>query len=248
MLQNAARPNAAFHSHQDSSHRTRVAGIAIATAAVVSTIFVAIDRGGGGTTSLQIMQGIADLKDLKELVHAVAIASVCGMGFGFATLARRLGLHRPEVLAGLTLYLFGCMAMIGATITDGFLIPHIAVDAVSASPERLEFARNLVHYLFTVLNDLAKLGWVLQAAGTLAWSATLLRYNGLSRATGVVGLLSSVVVLALVTASATDMTMTSLLSVLIAQLTWNLAAAVLLVRDGNPVPTAAISERHALAS
>jgi hypothetical protein len=170
------------------------------------------------------------------------------MGFGFAALARRLGLQRPEVLAGLTLYMLGCVAMIGATITDGFLVPHIAADAVSATPERLAFAYNLVHYLDIVLNDLAKLGWVLQAAGTLAWSATLLRHNGFNRAAGVVGLFSSLAVLALIATSATNMAMTSLLSVMVAQLTWNLAAAAWLVHDWSPAPTAAISERNALAS
>ncbi|HEY2345150.1 MAG TPA: hypothetical protein VGH80_04620 [Xanthomonadaceae bacterium] len=217
--------------------RTRSAGIAIATAAVVSTIFVALDRSGGGTTPREILQGIAGLENLKELVHAVAIASVCGMAFGFAALARRLGMHRPEVLAGLVFYLLGCVAMIGATILDGFVTPHVAVDAIqtATSPERVAFAYNLVHYLNLVLNDLAKLGWVLQAAGTFAWSATLLRDRGFSRATGAVGVVSSALVLGLIATSSTSLTMTALLSILVAQLAWNLAAGLLLIRDPSTV-------------
>ena len=213
-----------------SLHRTRSAGIAIAAATVVSTVFVALDHGGGGRNALEILQGIARLQVLKEVVHGVAIASVCGYAFGYATLARRLGLARPLVLAGLAAYLFGCVAMIGATILDGFVTPHIAVDAIAGPLGRIEFAYALIHFIGVVLNDLAKLGWVLQAVGTLAWSFALLRERGFSRTIGVTGLLSSGLVIALIGGSAINMSMTALLSVLVAQLVWNLAAAAWLVR------------------
>jgi len=209
---------------------TRSPGVAIAAATIVSTVFVALDHGGGGRNALEILQGIARLQVLKEVVHGVAIASVCAYAFGYAALARRLGLARPLVLAGLTVYLFGCAAMIGATILDGFVTPHIAMDAITGSPDRIDFAYLLIHSIGIVLNDLAKLGWVLQAVGTLAWSLALMRDGGFNRAIGWVGLLSSGLVVALIAGSAVNMTMTSLLSVLLAQLTWNLAAALLLMR------------------
>lgn len=184
---------------------------------------------GGGTTPAQVLAGIAGLAWLKALVHGVAIASVCAYGFGYASLARRLGMHRPLVLAGLVVYLIGCVAMVGATIIDGFVIPHVALDA-SAAPDRIRFAYDLVHYLGMVLNDLAKMGWILQAIGALAWSCVLLRAPGFERAIGLLGLLSSAVVCAVVLGSATSKSMAALLGVLIAQLLWNLAAAVLLLR------------------
>jgi len=211
------------------SRPDRSAGVAIATATIVSTLFVALDRSGGGTTPAQVLAGIAGLAWLKALVHGVAIASVCAYGFGYASLARRLGMHRPLVLAGLVVYLIGCVAMVGATIIDGFVIPHVALDA-SAAPDRIRFAYYLVHYLGVVLNDLAKLGWILQAIGALAWSCVLLRTPGFERAIGLLGLLSSALVCAVVLGSATSMSMAALLGVLIAQLLWNLAAAVLLLR------------------
>ena len=224
MLHDAATPT------DPTMQRTRSAGIAIATAAIVSTIFVALDRSGGGNNPLEILQGIARLQGLKELVHAVAIASVCAFAFGYATLARRLGLQGPLVLAGLTTYLIGCIAMIGATITDGFVTTHIAMDAITGTPERVAFAYNLIRYAGVALNDMARLGWLLQAVGTLAWSAALVQQRGFHRTAGVVGVLSSLLVIVLIAGSATYMTMTSLLSVLVAQLAWNVAAAVLLVR------------------
>lgn len=209
--------------------RDIAAGVAIAAATVISTVFVALDRSGGGQTPADILAGIARLVTLKEWVHGVAIASVCAYGFGYATLARRLGLDRPHVLAGLVIYLIGCTAMVGATITDGFVIPHVAIDALT-KPDRIRFAYDLVHSLGLVVNDLAKLGWILQAVGALGWAAALVRRRGGSRGIGVLGLLSSTLVCALIATSSTSMSMSALLSVLIAQLVWNAAAAVLLVR------------------
>jgi hypothetical protein len=221
---------------------TRTAGIVTASAAVISTLFVALDHSGGGSNPLEILQGIARLQLLKEVVHAVAIASVCAFAFGYATLARRLGLRRPLILLGLTTYLIGCVAMIGATITDGFIVTHIAIDAIHAAPERVAFAYNLIHYAGVALNDMAKLGWILQAVGTLAWSIALVREQGFNQVAGVVGMLSSTLVVALIFGSATNMSMTSLLSVLLAQLIWNFAAAVLLARDPAGVNPLALQE------
>lgn len=211
-------------------HPTRSAGIAIALATVVSTAFVALDRSGGGHTPADVLRGIAGLATLKESVHGVAIASVCAYAFGYTTLSRRLGLERPVVIAGLLVYLLGCAAMIGATLLDGFITPHIALDAAGATPERTQFAYDLVHYLGLVLNDMAKLGWILQAVAAIAWSLCLVRMRGAARVAGGVGLVSSALVCAIVLASAPAMSMASLLSVLVAQLLWNIAAAVFLVR------------------
>jgi hypothetical protein len=212
-----------------AASRTRAAGLAIALATIVSTVFVALDRGGGGTDPRTILEGIAALQPLKELVHGVAIASVCAYAFGYSVLARRLGLQRPLAIAGLAPYLLGCVAMVGATLLDGFVIPHLATDALAGSPERIAFAYQAIHALGVILNDLAKLGWVLQAVGTLAWCVALLRESRFGRVVGVVGVLSSMGVVGLVLASDTNMSMASLLGVLLAQLTWNLAAAAWLV-------------------
>lgn len=213
-----------------ASSSTRSAGAAIAAATLLSTLFVALDRSGGGTTPAAILAGIAQLAGLKAWVHGVAMASVCAYAYGHATLAQRLGLQRGAVLAGLAAYLFGCMAMLLATLLDGFVTPHVALDAGTAIAPRVAFALDLVHYLGVILNDLAKLSWVLQAVGTLAWSTVLLRRGAAGWWVGAVGVLSSGLVLALLALSDMRMSMASLLAVLFAQLLWNLAAAALLWR------------------
>jgi hypothetical protein len=208
----------------------RSAALAIGLATVVSTVFVAMDRGGGGSTPAEILQGIAGLAGLKELVHGVAIASLCAYAFGYATLARRLGLARPLVLAALMAFVFGCVALIGATLLDGFVTPHLAIDAIAGTPTRQAFAYEAVHALGIVLTDLARLGWVLQAAAGLAWSLVLVRTAGVDRIAGNVGLAANAAVVALVAVSGSRMSMTALLGILVAQMAWNLAAAAWLWR------------------
>lgn len=220
----------------------KTAGVAIALATIVSTVFVALDESGGGQGQLAILQSIAQLQGLKAWVHGVAIASLCAYAFGYATLAQRLSLRRPAVLAGLAAYLMGCVALVGATVVDGFVIPHIAADAVVGSPERVRVAYELVHYASLALTDAAKIGWLLQAVGALVWSLALCRERGLARIVGAVGGVANLLVAVAVLGAGANMSMVSILSVLLAQLLWNLAAATLLVRaPGGGV----VGQRHA---
>lgn len=212
---------------------TKAAGIGIALATIISTVFVALDESGGGQGQLAILQSIAQLQSLKAWVHGVAIASLCAYAFGYATLAQRLSLRRPAVLAGLAAYLMGCVALVGATVVDGFVIPHIAADAVVGTPERVRVAYELVHYAGLALTDAAKLGWLLQAAGALIWSLVLLRERGLASIVGLVGAVANLLVAAAVLSAGANMSMVGILSVLLAQLAWNLAAAVLLLRSAG---------------
>lgn len=219
-----------MHHDSQPAAGTRTAGIAIALATVLSTVFVALDESGGGKGQLEILQSIAQLQSLKALVHGVAIASLCAYAFGYAALARRLSLRRPAVLAGLACYLMGCVALVGATVVDGFVIPHLAADAAAGSPMRLQVGYELVHAAGIALTDAARIGWLLQAAGALAWAGVLLGEAGLARIIGAVGGLANLAVAAAVVGAGSSMTMTSILTVLLAQLVWNLAAAFWLVR------------------
>ena len=223
-------PKRPFDPQLDVQPGTRVAGIAIALATLVSTVFVALDESGGGQGQLAILQSIAQLAALKATVHGVAIASICAYAFGYSALARRLSLHRPAVLAGLAAYLMGCVALVGATIVDGFVIPHLAADAIVGSPMRLQVGYELVHAAGIALTDAARIGWLLQAAGALAWASVLMGEAGFARVIGIVGALANLAVGAAVLGAGVNMTMTAILTILLTQLVWNLAAALWLVR------------------
>lgn len=212
-------------------------GWALVLAAVASTVAVALDQGAGGHNPQEILRNIGQLQSLKGLVHGVAIAATCLYAFAHASLAQRLGPRRPAVTAGLVAYLLGCVALLGATLLDGFVTPQVALDGAAATaPERLRFAYDLVHYLGIVLTDLAKLGWVLQAAGVLLWSSVLVQGTGRSRWVGAIGLLSSALMLVAVIGSPLSMSMAPILAVLVSQLLWNVTAGAWLIRSPDTAP------------
>lgn len=234
-------PSAAAGNQQRNA--LRAAGLAIAAGTVLSTIAVALDSSASGDSPRAFLMSMIAISGSKALVHLVAMAAVLAYAFGFTTLARRLDLQRPLVLAGLGAFLFGCMAMLGATLIDGFVSSDVAAAFANApSPESVKQGYNLVLYGDIVLTDLARLGWVLQALAALAWAPALLTGAGWQRLTGVVGLLSGGLVIAAVVAAGAMMSMQALLSIILAQAVWNLAAAVLLMRgrvEVGSVPLAA---------
>lgn len=59
-------------------------------------------------------------------VHGVLIGLVGALLYGVLTLALALGLRRPPVAFGLGAYGFGCAAMIGAMLMDGFMVAPLA--------------------------------------------------------------------------------------------------------------------------
>ena len=236
--------------HHDSPPATgaRTAGIAIALATLLSTVFVALDESGGGKGQLAILQSVAQLQLLKAVVHGVAIASLCAYAFGYAALAQRLSLRRPAVLVGLACYLMGCVALVGATVVDGFVIPHLAADAVTGSPMRLQVGYELVHAAGIALTDAARIGWLLQAVGALAWAGVLMGEGGFARGTGVVGAAANLAVGAAVLGAGVNMTMTAILTILLAQLVWNLAAAVWMVRMPRSLPATPLASARMAGS
>jgi hypothetical protein len=219
-----AQPQPSSHSAPASS---RWPAAAIAIAAIVSTIFVAMDQAPSGKSPAEILASLAALATLKEWVHGVAIAATCAYAFGFSALAARLGVRGPLVLAGLVAYVAGCGALIGATLFDGFITPHVALNAAGAAPERLAFAYQLVHQLGIFVNDFAKLGWALQAVGALAFALALCRD---ARMTGLLGVASGMLMLCALALSPTFMSMTAILALLLSQMVWNLAASAYLWR------------------
>lgn len=209
---------------------TRAAGIAIALATILSTIFVALDQGASGNSPQAILHSMIAMRAMKQLVHGVAIASVLAYAFGYATLAQRLDTRRPLVLAGLSTYLIGCVAMIAATVLDGFVSGDVAAQFAGASPEGVKQGYNLIVFMGVALTDMARVGWVMQALASVAWSVTMLGGQGWQRGVGAVGLLSGLLVMGGVFVAGANMDMTAILSILVAQAVWNLAAASWLVR------------------
>jgi hypothetical protein len=213
------------------------AGLAIALATILSIAFVAMDNMATGKTPEAILQSLIAMRTTKTTVHAVAIASVLAYAYGYTALAARLDLRRPLVMAGLTTYLLGCAAMLGATIMDGFISSDVAAKFIHAGmASDPKSGLMLIDFMGIALSDLADLAWVLQAAAAIAWSVTLLR-EGQHQITALIGVVANAAVVGLVFSYGINMDMTAMMGTLIAQAVWNLAAATMLMRGKRDTTT-----------
>ena len=100
----------------------RTAGIALIAAAAASMLAMAHHP-----TSLRAGAMIG-------IVHGVMILVVGAMLYGFSHFARRRGLGRPAVLAGLIAYGIGAAANIGAAVINGFVAPALPGHGARRAP------------------------------------------------------------------------------------------------------------------
>ena len=208
---------------------TRAAGILMLAAAILSIVFVALDPEVAATTSRAILEGMVAIGPRHRAVHAVELACVLGLAFGFTSLAARLDTQRAAVRGGLIAYLVGCLAMMAAAVTDGFITGDVASYYLGAG-HSVDTGREMIHLCYVVVQDFAAAAWCLQSVGVLALAAALLRDRGLPRVVGVLGLFSGAIPPIALVATWGEMDGGVVIGILLAQLVWNVAASVLLLR------------------
>ena len=208
---------------------TRAAGVLMLAAAVLSIVFVALDPVVDAATSRGILEGIVANTAMHRLVHAVELACVLSLAFGFTSLAARTGLRRPAVLGACIAYIVGCLAMVGAAITDGFITGDVANYYLQAG-HSVDTGREMIHLCYVVIQDLAAASWFFQSVGVLAMALALLRERGVQRIVGVLGLATGALVPIAIVATWPTMDTAVVVGILLAQLLWNAAVATLLLR------------------
>jgi hypothetical protein len=214
---------------------TRAAGFLLALAAVVSIVFVALDPEVTARTSRAILEALVANAPMHRLVHAVELACVAGLGFGFVSLAQRVGMRRPAVVGACLAYLVGCILMVVAAVTDGFITGDVASYYLQPGHD-VGTGREMIHLCYVVIQDFAAASWFFQSVGVLAMAAVLLQRAGPQRAVGVLGLATGALPPIAIVATYPAMDTTLVVGVLLAQLVWNVAAATLLLRRGGWQP------------
>ena len=211
---------------------TRAAGILLALAAVVSIVFVALDPEVNAKTSRTILEALVANAPMHRLVHAVELACVAGLGFGFVSLASRLGWRRPAVIGGSLTYLVGCIAMVVAAVTDGFITGDVASYYLQPG-HSVDTGREMIHLCYVVVQDFATASWFFQSVGVLTLASVLLQRQGLQRVVGVLGLATGALAPIAIVATYPAMDTPVVVGILLAQLVWNAAAATLLLNRGT---------------
>lgn len=223
--------------HEAATDTSRLAGVVIVASAVASIAAVALDSMASGHDALSIMQSMVKLQSSHQLVHIVAMACLAGLTFGYSVLSQRLGVRRAPVLAGLVAYGFGSMLMMIAAVIDGFISTDVAAMFVGKSPEAVKAGYWMIQAASNgALIDLARVSWVFQSIAALCWSVALLGEQGYARKVGMLGLVVGTLPAVAVFQAGSNMTDTVVITILLLQAVWNLAAASVLIKGvaGRP--------------
>jgi hypothetical protein len=206
------------------------AGGIILTATLLEILAMAHHPSAGTAAIADAPRQIAMLSGLAALVHGVLIGLMLLVAYGLSEFALRRGLRRPLIRAGAIAYGVGVIAMLGATLVSGFVIPDLAASTPHVSPLDLEINAELF-VLCRVLNQTcANFGVVAMSAGIVFWSIDLLRDSGSRRLAGVLGCLVGVVPAFALLCGLLQLDVHGMTQVTALQGSWNVAIAVLLMR------------------
>ena len=208
---------------------TRSAGVALAVATVALVVALANHPGTASTRIGDVLRDMVASRTLDNLVHGTAVAVMVAFTFGFATLARRIGLQRPAVLLGLVSYAFGGVLTCVAVLTDGFATPDFAQHLLSHGPDTISQGLPSLLLMSALIQIATKAGFTLMSAGIFAISWPLIASRGLARATGVTGLICSVVPVGLMLWANPWLGSETVVFLAVGLALWNAMAAAMLI-------------------
>ncbi|HYJ30709.1 MAG TPA: hypothetical protein VEW25_10255 [Allosphingosinicella sp.] len=194
----------------------RVAGVAMIAAAAGALLAMGHHPSGahGGSA-------------LAGIVHASMIALLGLLIFGFTHMARRRGLDRPAVLAGLLAYGIALFGHVGAATINGFVVPALAARGVTA--------HDLFLFAWEMNQALAKLGVYATSAAYLFWSAELIG-EGRTRLLGALGLVAAILPASLLASGAIRLDVTGAFISYAVQVGWAALVGLHLLRHGALAP------------
>jgi hypothetical protein len=206
---------------------SRRAGIVLAACAALAVVAIAFHPFVTVRGAAPALAQIHAFALIDRLVHGALIVISVGLFFGLVVFAMQRGLQREPVLIGLIAYALGLIALIGAALIDGFLVPAVAA-RFDATPAALPMAAALFAFAGSAIQVLTKFGIAAMSAAILFWSLDLVRDRGMPRISGIVGVVAAVLVLAVITIGGAVNAHT-MGAILIVQAAWYTAIAVLLI-------------------
>jgi hypothetical protein len=184
------------------------------------------------------LQILADQSRLIAGVHAILLLLMGAQLVGFYGFARRLGLDRVAVAAGLLLVGAGSAAMLAAAAINGFAVPALASDYRALSPADASAVTVALRLCWQLNQAFAEIGAVAWGLGLLCWSVELGFRSGLTRIVGLAGGLAALAIAAGVGSGLIRLHVGGFIAVIALLTAWSVAAALLmLTRRLDPAPS-----------
>jgi hypothetical protein len=181
---------------------------------------------GAHGTSAAIAE-LARTGSLARVVHGGLIALLAVQAFAYVELAERLGWGRRVVRAAVVAYAAGFVAMIGATLISGFVVPRLADRYEASGTGDVEAVRAVLVACTAGNRTLAEFAAIAMSVAIALWSGALLDR---SRTVAALGLLSGVVPAAALLTGALHLEVSGMTLVVLLQGVWNVAVGAALLR------------------
>lgn len=172
---------------------------------------------------LEALQAVVGVGPADRIIHGLLVLIIFAMIFSFTvyTLTRvRLSICALAWVA----FFAGDMCVVGAALTDGFFVPAFAESYHASTPIDAAPGLTILKAAAVAIQVLTKFGFLALSAATLFWSIDLFLDRGQNRIIGLLGLIASLAVVALLIFGGT-VNVHSLLVIVALQALWYLAIA-----------------------
>jgi hypothetical protein len=214
-----------------------VPGIILLAASLLEILAMAHHPSVATSDITLALRQIAEFSRHAAIVHGVLLALMLLVLYGLSEFALRRGIARPLIRAGAIAYVFGAIAMMGAALVSGFIVPDVAALTPHLSPADLQTNAQLL-ILCRVLNQSsANFGAVAMCVGIGLWSCDLLFGPSPQRLVGALGCAVGALPAIALMSGLIRLNVHGMSAVVLAQAIWYVAVAVLLMR-GATAPSA----------
>jgi hypothetical protein len=172
---------------------------------------------------LEALAAIVALGPTDRIVHGLLVLIVFAMIFSFTvyTLGR---VRLPLCITAWVAFFAGNMSVIGAALFDGFFVPGFAESYLRNAPADAAPGLAILNAAAVAIQVLTRFGFLAISFAVLLWSIDLVFDRGQARLLGVLGIIATVAVVAILFLGGT-INVHSLMVILGLQALWYLAIA-----------------------
>ena len=226
----------------------RTAGVILIGATLLEVLAMAHHPSASTPDIAEAVRQVARLGQLSGWVHGGVLATMLCIAYGLLEFVRRRGWSRPWMRAGAIAYGTGVLAMIGAALVSGFVLPDLVASTPHASAADLAINAQLL-VLCRVLNQsCANFATIVTCAGILCWSIDLARERGGLRLLSLLGLLVGILPAVALISGWLRLNVHGMSEVVWLWALWNFGVALALMRPNDPHGAAIAGGIGALAA
>ena len=214
----------------DSTAEARAFGWMLAGGAVLTLAFAFIHPQIRSHDLAGVLREMAAGAAFNGAVHGTLLALYMVLVAGFYGLSRRLGLGRPAVALGMTFYVAGAVAFIGAAVINGFALATFAGRYGDIAPDQVAAVSAAFNLAGSIAATWAILGAAATSAAIAAWSLALVGKGGAERIIGGLGLLLGLATIVLVVTGTLLLDVHGFLLLVASQSLWTIAVGVQMIR------------------